>query len=120
MPTSVSSLRNRRTGRRTSLRGAVSAGQVLLAQGEIDEADQEIEMALAIARGIGNPPQIWKTLVVLGDLRKAQERSKEAVEVYGEALTIIDRVAADLDDEKLRDTFLSSPHVQAIREASKA
>jgi tetratricopeptide (TPR) repeat protein len=102
------------------VKGRRLRGQVLLAHGEIDEADQEIEMALAIARGIGNPPQIWKTLVVLGDLRKAQERSKEAFEVYGEALTIIDRVAADLDDEKLRDTFLSSPHIQAIREASKA
>ena len=93
---------------------------MLLAQGEIDEADQEIEMALAIARGIGNPPQIWKTYVALGDLRKAQGQEKEATAAYREAVAVIERVATDLDDEKLRDTFLSSPHVQAIREASKA
>jgi hypothetical protein len=28
-------------------------------------------------------------------------------------------VAADLEDEELRETFLSSPHVKTIREAAK-
>ena len=38
---------------------------------------------------------------------------------YGEAVAVIELVAAALDDEALRETFLSSPHVQEIREASK-
>jgi tetratricopeptide (TPR) repeat protein len=94
-------------------------GQALTAQDKLAEAESEIEMALGIAREIGNPPQLWKTLVARGDLRKAQARSEEAKAAYGEALAVVETVAANLEDEKLRDTFLSSPHVESIREAAK-
>ena len=102
------------------IKGRRLKGQVLTAQGKLKEAEQELEMALGIAREIGNPPQIWKTYVALGDLRKAQGQEKEATVAYGEAVAVIERVAAALEDEALRETFLSSPHVQGIREASNA
>jgi hypothetical protein len=89
---------------------------VLTAQGKFDEAEPEIEMALAIAKEIGNPPQLWKTQVALGDLRNGQGHEEDAREAFGEALAAIERVAGDLDDDKLRETFLSSRHVRGIRE----
>ena len=95
-------------------------GQALVALDQPDQAERDLSAARELAERVGNPPQLWKSLVALGDLRKAQGRAKDAVEVYGDALTIIDQVAADLDNERLRDTFLSSPHVQAIREAAKS
>ncbi|HEV8574692.1 MAG TPA: tetratricopeptide repeat protein, partial [Dehalococcoidia bacterium] len=99
------------------VKGRRLRGQVLTAQGKLDEAEGEIEMALGIAREIGNPPQLWKTCVALGDLRKAQDRADEARDAYKQALEVIDGVARALDDEALRETFLSSPHVQGIRAA---
>ena len=100
------------------IKGRRLRGQVLLAQAKPDQADPEIEIALALAKEIGNPPQLWKTLVALGDLRKSQGREGEAKHAYGEGLAVIEGVAAGLDDDSLRDTFLSSPHVVAIREAA--
>ena len=76
-------------------------------------------MALGIAKEIGNPPQIWKTYVALGNLRKSQERPDDAKAAYGEALAVVDAVASLLEDENLRKKFLSSPHVEAIRAAAK-
>jgi tetratricopeptide (TPR) repeat protein len=102
------------------VKGRRLRGQVLAAQGEYGDAEVQIEMALAIARELGNPPQLWKTLVALGDLRNVQDRPKDAIEAFSEASAIIDRVAAELEDERLRDTFLASPHVQAIRDAAKS
>ena len=100
------------------VKGRRLRGQIMTAQAKLAEAEEEIEMALAIAKEIGNPPQLWKTLVDLGDLRKAQDREADAKAAYSEALALINNVASRLDDEKLRETFLSSPHVQRIRAAA--
>jgi tetratricopeptide (TPR) repeat protein len=100
------------------IKGRRLKGQVLTAQGKPDEGEPEIDVALGIAREIGNPPQLWKTYVALGDLREAQGRADEAKEAYREAMSVIHGVAKGLDDESLRETFLSSPHVQGIREAA--
>jgi hypothetical protein len=40
----------------------------------------------------------------------------EAARAYRDALRVIDEVAAGLDEEALRQTFLASPQVQQIRQ----
>jgi class 3 adenylate cyclase/tetratricopeptide (TPR) repeat protein len=102
------------------IKGRRLKGQVLTGQGKLDEADAEIEMALAIAKEIGNPAQLWKTYAALGELREAQGRANEVKQAYGEAVSVIESVASALEDESLRETFLSSPHVQGIREKAAA
>ena len=85
-------------------------------------------MGIAVALAAGAPipaeagwrrsaswPQLWKTHAALSDLRKAQGRSDEARQAYRDALSVIESVAAALTDESLRETFLSSDHVQGIR-----
>ena len=90
-------------------------GQVFLARGALAEAEAEFDRALDTARQIGNPPQLWKTLAAIGELRQAQGRLTDCRQAYHEAMTIIDSVAAGLHDTSLRDTFLASAHVQHIR-----
>jgi len=90
--------------RKNIVKGRRLRGQVLTVQVKLAEAEPEIEMALRIAKEVGNPPQLWKTLVALGDLRNAQGQEKEATVAYGEAVAVIERVAAALEDEALRET----------------
>jgi class 3 adenylate cyclase/tetratricopeptide (TPR) repeat protein len=102
------------------VKGRRLRGQCLLAQGKLAEAETEIDIALGIAKEIGNPPQLWKTYVALGDLRKVQGEPDQARKAYREAYSIIENVSEGLTDEALRETFLASPHVQGIREAAAA
>ena len=94
-------------------------GQVFLAQGKLPEAEKELATALEFAQQIGNPPQFWKTFAALGDLRQAQGRAEDVRQAYRDALAVIERVAAGLSDESLRETFLSSDHVRNIRRAAE-
>jgi tetratricopeptide (TPR) repeat protein len=102
--------------RKNVVKGRRLRGQVLLAQGHLAEAERELGTALTVAREVGNPPQLWKTLAALGDLRQTQSKPTVARWAYREALAIIDGVAAALTDELLRQTFLGSAEVEGIRE----
>jgi tetratricopeptide (TPR) repeat protein len=89
--------------------------QVFLAGGKLEEANQELSIALEIAKRVGNPPQLWKTYAVMGDLRQTQERPNGACRAYEDALVVIEEVAAGLKNKPLRDMFMRSHHVQEIR-----
>ncbi|MGH4025152.1 MAG: ATP-binding protein [Pseudonocardiaceae bacterium] len=97
------------------VKGRRLRGQALLAQGRLDDAEQELLAALEAAVDLGNPPQLWKTHAAVGRLRRAQGRPKDARRAYGEALSIIEAVAAGLTDEKLRETLRNSDPVEEIR-----
>ena len=103
--------------RKNIVKGRRLRGQALLAQGKLSEAEHELATALEVAQEIGNPPQLWKTHAALGELRRAQERPEDARQAYRDALSVIEGVAAGLTDESLRETFLTSDHVQGIRRA---
>jgi tetratricopeptide (TPR) repeat protein len=90
--------------------------QVFLARSKPAEAEEELDRALAMAHLVGNPPQLWKTLVTIGELRHAQERPDAAQKAFQEALAVVEHVAVGVRDEALRTTFLASPHVQHIRQ----
>jgi tetratricopeptide (TPR) repeat protein len=101
--------------RKNVVKGRRLRAQVLLARDQLGEAHEGIARALIVARELGNPTQLWKTLATLGDLLTRRGRPSEAGEAYREALAVIDGVAAGLTDVTLRDTFVSSAKVQRIR-----
>ncbi|MCH8345893.1 MAG: AAA family ATPase [Chloroflexi bacterium] len=105
--------------RKNVVKGRRLRGQALLAQGKLAEAEEEFATALEVAKEIGNPPQLWKTHAALGDLRQAQDRPDDARKAYRDALAVIEGVAGGLEDESLRETFLTSEHVQGIRAHSR-
>jgi tetratricopeptide (TPR) repeat protein len=103
------------SSRKNIVKGRRLRAQVLMAQGQLEGAEQDLSVALTMAHEVGNPPQLWETHAAIGDLRRAQGRPEEAHQAYGKALSVIDSVAASLTDEELRNTFLTSNAVEAIR-----
>ena len=93
-------------------------GQTLSATGDHEAAVEAITVAVDVARDIGNPTQLWKSLAALGDVRTAAGDPTGAKQAFGEASKVIDDVASGLSDAAVRETFLGSAAVTAIRERS--
>jgi tetratricopeptide (TPR) repeat protein len=106
--------------RKNIVKGRRLRAQALAALGQLAEARDELESALAVARDLGNPTQLWKTLAVLGDLLTRQGHLSDARLTYRKALAVIDGVAAGLTEESVRTTFLASEAVQRIRILAEA
>lgn len=90
-------------------------GRALTVLGRPDEAEHELTAALEIAVPLENPPQLWKTHVAVGDLRRVQRRSAEARRAFDEALSVIDAMAERLTTRTLRERLLCSEAVEQVR-----
>jgi class 3 adenylate cyclase/tetratricopeptide (TPR) repeat protein len=101
------------------VKGRRLRGQVFLAQNELEKARQELSIALRVALLVGNPTQLWKTHAVLGNLFQVRDRVNDAQRAYGDALSVIEGVAANLQNNTLKDTFLSSCCVREIRQKAQ-
>jgi class 3 adenylate cyclase/tetratricopeptide (TPR) repeat protein len=106
--------------RKNIVKGRRLRGQALIAKGKLEAAAEELSKALEVAKGAGNPPQLWKTWAALGELRRRQSDEKAADDAYAEAVLVIQEVADSLTDEELREKFLASQHVRAIEAAAGA
>ncbi|MHC4611339.1 MAG: ATP-binding protein, partial [Planctomycetota bacterium] len=102
-------LAERTDSRKNIVKARRLRGQVFATAGRHTEAETEYRKALDIARPLGNPPQLWKTLDALGCTLLELGLEQEARAAFEEALHVIDGVAAELDDTDLKTTFLSAP-----------
>jgi tetratricopeptide (TPR) repeat protein len=107
--TRTSSCKNLIKGRR--LQGAIA-----LAHRDIDEAEHALRQALAMARAIGNPTQLWKTQLAWGELCAVRHRPDEAADAYRAARVVLERVKAGLQDPGLRATLEQAPGVSQVYE----
>ncbi len=105
----------RTVSRRNIVKARRLRGQVFAGQGKPADAETEYRAGLEVAREIGNPPQLWRTLDVLGQALAEQGDAAEAGAAWTEAFAVIEQTAADLDDDELRQTFLAGAEVEAIR-----
>jgi class 3 adenylate cyclase/tetratricopeptide (TPR) repeat protein len=94
-------------------------GEIFLERGKLQEAGQELSIALKVAQRVGNPTQLWKTYMVQGDLCEAQGQPDDAGQTYRDALAVIEKVAAGLKNKSLRETFITSKHVQEVRQKAQ-
>jgi hypothetical protein len=75
-----------------------------------------LEKALALAKAVGNPPQLWKTYQALGELYERQHAADKARSAYTSAIGVIEGVASRLQDREIKRIFLSARPVQEIQE----
>ena len=91
----------RSSARKNVIKARRLIGETLAANGDLEAAAVELQEALAVARTVGNPTQLWKTLAALGE--------------FDEANAVIERIAASLSDDAMRETFLGSRYVSEVR-----
>jgi tetratricopeptide (TPR) repeat protein len=89
-------------------------GKIALARRQWDAAGQWLRQALALARTLANPTQLWQTHVALGELHVATRRPEEARQAYHAADAVIERVKAGLQHPELRASMAHSPLLQQV------
>jgi len=102
--------------RKNLVKGWRLKGQAFLAQGKIEEAESFLKKGLAIAEEIGNPPQLWKTYAALGQLHERKGEVEQARSAYVSAVRVIDETAGRLQDQAIKQTFLSAQPIQNLRQ----
>jgi len=86
--------------------------QVAIAEGDPAAAEAELNCALQILRDFPAPLVAWKTHLAMGRLQAQLGRCQAARAAFAEAAAVIRYIAGNVDDERLREIFLSSPPVR--------
>ena len=84
----------------------------LLVLGDLDTAEDLLQQALAIVTRQGYPADHWQTFASLRRLYLEQRQLHEAEEARRAGLTIIDELAAGLNDDGLRANYLRHARAQ--------
>ena len=94
-------------------------GEVLVGLQRPVEAEAAFEAAQAQARAQGVQPISWRIALALGTLYHGQGRTSEAEQAFASARTLIEALAATIDDDSLRAHFLQQatalfPHLPQL------
>jgi serine/threonine protein kinase/tetratricopeptide (TPR) repeat protein len=90
--------------------------ELAAARGQFAEADAELEASLEQLSTHPVPIVTWKIYAALGRLRLQLGEVQSARAALAQAASIIDSIAAGVNDERLRSLFLNS---EAVREVMK-
>ena len=76
------------------------------------------DQALTTAQAIGNPTQLWKTHLALGQLQAEVKRREQARQSFQAARAVIDQVKAHLQHPGLRASLEHSPLIRRVYDLS--
>jgi tetratricopeptide (TPR) repeat protein len=86
--------------------------------GRIREALGRLQEARALAEEIGLPGELWQIWAAIGELHEQRGEPEEAHAAFSRAASIVERLAAEIEDEALLQCFLSAPQLRRVLEAS--
>ncbi len=89
--------------------------EALAALGRIEEAETTLKAAQEAAQAQGLRPLLWRIYVELGKLYQIQAREAEAEQAFSRAQLLIEELAANLPDERIREQFLSQASLMLPR-----
>jgi tetratricopeptide (TPR) repeat protein len=93
-------------------------GTSLAALGRLDEAEAALMEGRAAADGLDFAPMRWRIDLALSRLASNAGDMARAAELREQAKAIVERLAATIDDEALRASFLRLPEVEAVAAGS--
>lgn len=86
--------------------------------GETGEALARLREAEALAEEIGLPGELWQIWAALGELHEQRREPEEAHGAFSRAARIVERLAGEIEDDALKEGFLSAPQPRRVLEAS--
>jgi len=103
-------------GNKLRYRIAYLRAEAVLAQWEkkIEQALTHLEAARVLAEELGLPGELWQILAVLGELYSSCKNKSQAQQAFARAVQIVQFLAANIEDEQQRTTFLSGQSVRAV------
>jgi class 3 adenylate cyclase/tetratricopeptide (TPR) repeat protein len=107
-------LATRTNSRKYLVKGWRLTGEIALARRQWDEAEAALRQALTITQVIGNPTQLWKTHLTLGQLHAEAKRQELAQQSFQAAREVIDQVKGRLQNPGLRASLAHSPVIQHV------
>jgi class 3 adenylate cyclase/tetratricopeptide (TPR) repeat protein len=93
----------------------VSHARALVALGRVDEAERELDEAASEAGRLGERRALWEALALRADLRD-RVGAAGADDLRRRARDIVEEIAAGVEDERLRTTFLAREDVVGLAE----
>jgi tetratricopeptide (TPR) repeat protein len=88
--------------------------EIALSRGAAVEAETELHSALELLRSYPVPVIEWKILAVLGRLHSVGNDPARARDAFSRSAAIVQQIADNSPDEKLRATFLDSKEVREV------
>jgi tetratricopeptide (TPR) repeat protein len=89
-------------------------GDVLIAVEKIEDAAECFEKARDLADQMGYPPLMWKTRFSLGQIYNQQGKYEAAKESLTKASAIVERMASNVSDTEVKETFFNSDQIQSV------
>jgi class 3 adenylate cyclase/tetratricopeptide (TPR) repeat protein len=92
-------------------------GRSLASAGETDEAERVLEEARSEAERLEHRRTLWEVLSELSAIVDGRGDAEAASTLRSEARSLVEQIAASVDEEELRSSFLERSDVIAVRSA---
>ena len=109
-------LATRTESRKYLVRGWRLKGEIAKVRLNWEEAEEALRKALTYAKRVGNPTQLWKTHLALGELYRDTRRADSARASFAAACKVIDGIGRSLRAPELKEGFERSPIFRAVHE----
>jgi tetratricopeptide (TPR) repeat protein len=86
--------------------------------GRTREALAHLREAATLAQEIGLPGELWQIWEAIGELYEQRGEPEEASAAFSLAASILERLAGEIEDEALKQGFLSAPQLRRVLETS--
>jgi tetratricopeptide (TPR) repeat protein len=84
--------------------------------GQTTEALARLREARALAEEIGPPDELWQIGVEAGELHEQRGERERARDAFSRAARIVERLAGEIEDQALKEGFLSAPQLRRVLE----
>jgi len=105
-----------RTNRRQRLPYLRALATLAEFDGETREALASLQEAAVLANEIGLPGELWQIEVALGEVYASSGQREQAHRAFARAMAIVQKLAANMEDEARRSNFLAEAAVRRVLE----
>jgi tetratricopeptide (TPR) repeat protein len=86
--------------------------------GRTRDAQARLREAGTLAQEIGLQGELWQIWAAIGELYERRGEPEEARDAFSRAAGIVERLAGEIEDEALKEGFLSAPQLRRVLETS--